>query len=48
MKSLSLRSHQMAKIPQILQQQPTVANIQQIVTSPQQVGFVQELRTANV
>lgn len=38
MKSLSLRSHQMAKIPQIVQQQPTVANIQQIVTSPQQVG----------
>lgn len=29
---------QMAKIPQIVQQQPTVANIQQIVSSPQQVG----------
>ncbi|XP_075903388.1 E1A-binding protein p400 isoform X2 [Nelusetta ayraudi] len=35
--SFSLRSHQMAKIPQIVQQQPTVANIQQIVTSPQQL-----------
>lgn len=30
--------YQVAKIPQIVQQQPTVANIQQIVSSPQQVG----------
>lgn len=28
----------MAKLPQIVQQQSTVANIQQIVSSPQQVG----------
>ncbi|XP_029685275.1 E1A-binding protein p400 isoform X3 [Takifugu rubripes] len=28
---------QVAKIPQIVQQQPTVANIQQIVSSPQQI-----------
>lgn len=30
-------SYQVAKLPQIVQQQPTVANIQQIVSSPQQV-----------
>ena len=35
-------SHQVAKLPQIVQQQPTVANIQQIVSSPQQVGFKAE------
>lgn len=29
---------QVAKIPQMVQQQSTVANIQQIVSSPQQVG----------
>lgn len=31
--------YQVAKIPQIVQQQPTVANIQQIVSSAQQVGL---------
>lgn len=32
-------SYQVAKLPQIVQQQQTVANIQQIVSSPQQVVF---------
>uniref|UniRef100_A0AAQ6IC67 E1A binding protein p400 n=1 Tax=Anabas testudineus TaxID=64144 RepID=A0AAQ6IC67_ANATE len=31
---------QVTKLPQIVQQQPTVANIQQIVSSPQQVGLI--------
>ncbi|KAF7669164.1 hypothetical protein LDENG_00236010 [Lucifuga dentata] len=36
-KSTGAQQIQMAKLPQIVQQQPTVANIQQIVSSPQQI-----------
>lgn len=31
-------SYQVAKVQQMVQQQPTVTSIQQIVSSPQQVG----------
>lgn len=34
---LSTLVYQVAKLPQIVQQQPTVTSIQQIVSSPQQV-----------
>ncbi|XP_057688060.1 E1A-binding protein p400 isoform X3 [Corythoichthys intestinalis] len=36
-KSAGPQQIQVAKLPQIVQQQPTVANIQQIVSSPQQI-----------